>query len=229
MGKSNISVVYCITASYIEKIKPSIKSLRYFNPNVDIYVVTEADSIDIEDVKVIDIRQQEWFPKTSVNYNNQFTYIGLLKVCYQTLLPCDKVIHLDADTIVNGSLEEMWKIKLTNKWYAMTPEYRGRYKPFGDKYYNAGVMLLNLKELRKSNIQSEMVNYLNTVRQPWCEQDAFNKFGLEQDKIVDLDVKFNENQMTGFTDEPVIVHYCAIPNWWNNICMSRHEYLDRWR
>ena len=203
--------------------------MRYYNPKANIYVVTETDTVDIENVKAIDIRNQQWFKPSSINYHNQFTYIGLLKVCYESLLPCDKVIHLDADTIVNDSLKPMWNVDLKDKWYAMAEERNGRYKPFGSKYYNAGVMVLNLKALRKDKIQDSLVNYLNTVRQPWCEQDAFNKYGIENNKIVELDVRYNENQMTGFTDHPAIVHYCAIGNWWSNRYMSRVEYLDRFR
>ena len=223
-----MNVVYCVTANYLEMIKPSIRSLRVFNkPNI--YIVTETDEVDIENVKVINISDQIYFPKNSVNYYNMFTYIGLLKVCYQSLLPCNKVIHLDADTIVNDSLKDMWDIDLEGKWYAMCQEYRGRYRPFGNRYYNAGIMLINLKQLRKDDIQDQMVNYLNTVRQPWCEQDAFNKFGLEQNKIVDMDVRFNENMMTGFTDRPAIIHYCAVRDWWTNRNITRVEYLNRYR
>ena len=223
-----MNVVYCVTANYLEMIKPSIRSLRAFNkPNI--YIVTETDEVDIENVKVINISDQIYFPKNSVNYYNMFTYIGLLKVCYQSLLPCNKVIHLDADTIVNDSLKDMWDIDLEGKWYAMCQEYRGRYRPFGSRYYNAGIMLINLKQLRKDDIQDQMVNYLNTVRQPWCEQDAFNKFGLEQNKIVDMDVRFNENMMTGFTDRPAIIHYCAVRDWWTNRNITRVEYLNRYR
>ena len=224
-----MNVVYCVTANYIDKIKPSIKSLRRFNPKVNIYLVTEADECDIDGVKVIDIRDQKWFPKNSVNYHNMFTYIGLLKVCYPTLLHCDKVIHLDADTIVNGSLKGMWDIDLTDKWFGMTQEYQGNYKPFGTRYYNAGVMILNLKQMRKDNTEPMMIDYLNSVRQPWCEQDAFNKFGIEQDKVADVPVEFNENMMTGFTDHPKIIHYCAVRDWWTNRYMSRWEYLEAYR
>lgn len=224
-----MNVVYCVTANYIEKIKPSIRSLRHFNPKVKITVVTETDKIDIEDVKVVDISGQKWFTERGVNYHNPYTYIGLLKVCYQSILTEDKVIHLDADTIVCGSLKDMVKIDLRGKWYAMTPEYMGGYKPFGDLYYNAGVMVINLKQLRKDGVQDQMVEYLNTVRQPWCEQDAFNKFGIEQNKIKVMDVRYNENMMTGKTNDPAIVHYCAIPDWWTNEHMYRREYLEEWK
>lgn len=224
-----MNVVYCVTESFIDKIKPSIRSLRKFN-KCSIYVITETDDVDIDNVHVINIKGQEWFtPSNCVNYNNMFTYIGLLKVCYQSLLPCKKVIHLDADTIVNDSLKPMWDIDLDGKWYAMCQEHRGRYKPFGEKYYNAGIMVINLDQLRKDKVQGEMVNYLRTVRQPWCEQDAFNKYGLENDKIVDMDVRYNENMMTGFTEHPAIIHYCAVGDWWTNQNMGRVEYLNRYR
>ena len=224
-----MNVVYCVTADYIEKIKPSLKSLWAFNPKAKVYLVTEADSCEIKGVKVIDIRKQKWFPVGSINYRNMFTYIGLLKVCYASLLDCDRVIHLDADTIVNGDLKPIWDIDLKGKWFAMAREYRGTYTPFGEKYYNAGVMVLNLKQMRKDGIEPKMVEYLNTVSQPWCEQDAFNKYGIEADKIAEMPVCYNENCMTGMTDHPSVIHYCSIGDWWTNRYMDRVEYLNRYR
>lgn len=225
-----MNIVYCCTANYIEKIKPSIKSLRRFNPKARVFLITESDSCDIEDVKVIDIRGQEWFtPQNCVNYYNQFTYVSFMKVLYPTLLPVDKVIHLDGDTIINDSLEPLWKTDLKGKWFGMCQEYRGWYRPFGDKYYNAGVYVANLKQLRKGNIQDTMVDYLRNVKQPWGEQDALVKYGLEQDKFVDIDIRYNENQFTGFTDNPAIVHYAGISDWWSNPYISRVEYLNRYR
>lgn len=224
-----MNVVYCVTENYIEKIKPSIKSLREHNQDVNVYVVTETDVVDIPDVTVIDIRGQKYFPENSINYHNKFTYIGLLKVCYQSLLPLDKVIHIDADMIITDSLQPMWDINLDGKWYALCKERQTFYKPFGEKYYNAGIMVINLKQLREDGIQDKMVEYLNTVEQPWCEQDAFNKFGIEQNKIVEMDIRFNENNHVGYTDNPAIVHYCAVGDWWTNKSMYRWEYLDKYK
>ena len=225
-----INVVYCVTANYIDKIKPSIRSLRDFNPDAKIYLVTEADSCDLPNVNVVDIREQKWFkPESCVNYQNPYTYIGLLKVCYGELLPCDKVIHMDADTIINGNLQEFYDTDLEGKWFGMVEEKQGRYRPFGEHYYNAGVFVLNLKQMREDKIQDAMVEYLNTIPQPFCEQDAFDKFGIENDKIVEIDVKWNENCATGYTNHPKIVHYCAISDWWTSRTMYRVEYLDLYR
>lgn len=225
-----MNIVYCATSNYIEKAKPSIRSLREHNPDANIYIVTNAKEVDIEDVKVIDISDQQIFTKENcVNYFNMFTWASLMKVCYPSLLSVDKVIHMDCDTIICDSLKPLWNMKLKDKWFAMCQEYKGTYKPFGDRYYNAGVYVANLKQLRKDNIEPLMIDYLKTVRQPWGEQDALVKYALEQDKMIDIDTKYNETQFTAYSNEPVIVHYAGVGDWWSNQRIYRAEYLNRYR
>lgn len=225
-----MNIVYCATENYIEKIKPSIRSVREHHPKAKIFIVTETDQVDIENVNVIDIRGQEWFTaENCVNFRNMFTYVALLKVCYPSLLPVDKVIHLDADTIVADSLMPLWNTDIKGKWFAMVQEYKGWYKPFGNRYYNSGVFLANLKQIRKDGIEEKMIEYLRRVRQPWGEQDAFNIYGIAEDMIVDLDVRYNENVMTGRTEKPCVVHYASIGDWWTNQHMDRVEYLNRYK
>ena len=124
--------------------------------------------------------------------------------------------------------EPLWEMDLSGKWFAACPEYQGKYKPFGDLYYNAGVMVLNLAQMREDGIEQKLVAYLKAFRQPWADQDAWNKYALEQDKAVAFDVRYNENQMTGTTDQPAIIHYCAIHDWCENKGIPRREYLDKY-
>lgn len=224
-----MNIVYAFTADYAPKAFPSMRSLKEHNPKAKVFVVTEADELDLPiEAEIINIKDQTWFPPTGVNYRNQFTYINLLKVCYASILPVNKVIHLDCDTIICDSLEPLWKIDLKGKWFAACPEYRGQYKPFGDLYYNMGIALINLTQIRKDGIEDAMVDYLNTVPQPWADQDAWNKYALEQDKAVPIDIRFNENHMTGFSDEPAIVHYCGMRDWYESPFIPRREYLDKY-
>ena len=224
-----MNIVYAVTHDYYSKLIPSITSLLEHNSKANIYVLAEDDEIDIPfKVNVINVKDQQFFPESGTNYHNSFTYINLLKVCYPELLKCNKVIHLDVDTIICDSLEPFWKTDVTGKWVAAVPEHKGRYKPFGDTYYNMGVALINLQQMRKDNIVGDMATYLNTVKQPYADQDAWNKYGLEQDKFVPVDVRYNENFACGFTDKPAIVHYCGITQWWNNKAMYRWEYLDKY-
>lgn len=227
-----MNVVYALTRNVYHYILPSMKSLAEHNPKARVFVLAEDDELPFSlpmKAEVINVSGQEWFPKDGVNYYNAFSYINLLKVCYPLILPVKKVIHIDADTIICDSLEEMWKTDVSGKWVAACMEEKSTYKPFGKLYYNMGVALINLEQMRKDKIIPTLVEYLNTVKQPWADQDAWNKYGLEQDKFVRLATRWNECFATGYTDDPAIVHYCGMHDWWTRRKMYRKEYLERYR
>lgn len=230
-----MNVVYALTRNYYHKLFPSLRSLVDHNPNVKVYILAEDDEIPDLPVKatIINISDEHQFDH-SVNIGNRFGgYINLLKVFYPKYFPrINKIIHLDVDTIICDSLDPLWKTNLTNKWIAAVPEYQARHSQlylYGDTYYNAGVMLINLQQMRKDNIMNDMAQFLIDVPQPFADQDAWNKFGIENDKIVKVPVRFNECISCGFTDNPAIVHYCAIPDWYESPYVNRREYLDRYR
>lgn len=228
-----MNIVYAMTRHVYPWILPSITSLAETNPKARVFILAEDDALPFDlpiKAEIINVYGQKWFPPDGVNYNNRFKYINLLKVCYPAILPVNKVIHLDIDTIICDSLEPLWKMPLTGKWFGAVPEEKQNwYKPFGDKYYNMGVALINLQQMRKDNIVGDMAAYLNTVPQPFADQNAWNKFAIEQDKVVAVDVRFNESNPTGNTDNPAIVHYCGIGDWWTKEDMYRVEYLNKYR
>ena len=231
-----MNIVYALTRNVYEWLLPSMRSLAEHHPDAKVYILCEDDEFPIDlpmDAKIINISDQHMFDN-SVNIKNRFGgYINLLKVYYPTLLPrLNKVIHLDLDTIVCDSLNPFWKIDLKDKWIAAVPEYSARHprlKLYGDVYYNAGVMLINLQQMRKDKIEDTMAKFLNEVPQPFADQDAWNKYGIEQDKIVVAPERFNECMSTRYTNNPAIVHFCAIPDWYTNRYMIRHEYLEKYK
>lgn len=220
-----MNIVYAMTRNVYEWIIPSLKSLKEHEPKAKVFIICEDDHIDglPMQCEFINVSGQQYFPEWGANYHNSFTYINLLKVCYPELLKVNKVIHLDIDTIVCDSLEGLWKTDITGKWVAAVPEYKGRYKPFGDTYYNMGVALLNLAQMRKDGASAKMAEYLNTVPQPYADQDAWHYFGLP-DKFTPADVRYNESTVTGMTDKPAIVHYCGYTHWYNNPMLPRAGY-----
>ena len=224
-----MNIVYSMTRNVYDWIIPSLKSLKEHEPKAKVFILCEDDHIDNLPMacEFINVSDQQYFPEWGANYHNRFTYINLLKVVYPSILKVNKVIHLDIDTIICDSLEGLWKTDVTGKWVAAVPEYRGRYKPFGDIYYNMGVALLNLAQMRKDKCEEQMAEYLNTVPQPYADQDAWHKFGLP-DKFAVADLRYNESTATGMTDNPAIVHYCGYTHWYNNPMLPRAEYQLRY-
>ena len=231
-----MNIVYALTRNIYDWILPSLRSLAEHHPNAKVYILCEDDEYPIDlpmPAKIINISNMHMFDH-SVNINNRFGgYINLLKVYYPTILKrLNKVIHLDVDTIICDSLDPFWKIDLTGKWIAAVPEYsavHSQLKLYGDVYYNAGVMLINLQQMRKDKIEDTMAQFLNEVPQPFADQDAWNRYGIEQNKIVVAPSRFNECISTRYSDDPAIVHYCAIPDWFTTSSMRRKNYLDKYR
>lgn len=228
-----MNIVYALTRNVYEWVVPSIKSLAEHNPKARVFMLAEDDEFPYElpiDVEMVNVSEQTYFPDIATHRKDDFGgYINHLKIWYSKFLPVNKVIHLDIDTIICDKLDGLWKTDVSGKWFAAVPESQKWYNPFGDKYYNTGVVLFNLAQLRKDKLQQEMTDYLLNTDQPYADQNAWNKFGYEQDKIAELDLRYNESRVTGMTDNPAIVHYCSIPDWWKNKKMERREYLDAYR
>jgi len=227
-----MNIVYAMTHHVYFWALPSIRSLAEHNPEARVFILAEDDELPFGlpmPAEVINVTGQTWFPKDGVNYNNDFKYINLLKVRYPSILPVEKVIHLDIDTIVCDSLKGLWETDLTGRWLGAVPEKQTWYRPFGDApYYNMGVAVLNLEQMRRDRIEQPMQDYLNTVPQPFADQDAWNRYATK-DTAVPVDVRWNESAPTGFTDNPGIVHYCGNRNWFTDRNMYRVEYLNRYR
>ena len=128
-------------------------------------------------------------------YTTYFKLIALNEISIKT----DKILQLDGDTIINGSLKDLCDIDLTDYVCAATYDCTmNSYKemidiPLTDKYYNCGVLLINQKEWIKNNCQEKIIKHLATVRNGYytVDQDIINV--LFRHKIKYLDLKYNFN------------------------------------
>lgn len=114
----------------------------------------------------------------------------------------DIVLYLDSDTVVSSDISEVFEIDISNI-YAAVVEDMGVYTQFGrnsaffcerinssnPKYFNSGVMLLNLVKMRNDDISEKLVNYKKTGINFFVDQDAFNY--LFGDNCLWLDYKYN--------------------------------------
>lgn len=228
-----MNIVYAMTRNIYEWILPSLRSLAEHNQDAKVFILAEDDALPFDlpvKAEIINISGQTFFPEIASHRTEAFGgYINHLKVCYAEIIPVDKVIHLDVDTIICDDLTPLWMTDLTGKWFAACPERQTWYRPFGDKYYNMGVAVLNLAQMRKDHAGEKMMRYLIETDQPFADQNAWNKFGTELGTAATFNVRYNESRVTGTTLTPAIVHFCSIPDWWTNERMERREFLEKYK
>lgn len=154
-----------------------------------------------------------------------------------------KVIYLDSDVIVLGKIRELWEIKLEDYYFGMrgntkTTDTSGVYarhsstghtnfvinRNRNDIHFNAGVMLMNLEQLRIDNPQWKQF-YLENSYRLFCPEEHLICM-LWYEKILPLEDKWNHIAQAHSYTAPVIIHY--IPKPWsdNKDAYYIKEYLE---
>lgn len=94
----------------------------------------------------------------------------------------ERIIYIDCDAVVDGSLEEVWRTDFGDKAIAMAADCMNKrikegYGFDGQYYYNTGVMLINLINWGKNNCEKKYFDYiLGNVdkKYEWADQDLIN-------------------------------------------------------
>lgn len=109
-----------------------------------------------------------------------------LRVLLPELLPqADRLLYLDIDTLALGPLEELWNTDLEGKLVAAVdnvlhadlasrPAALGL--PADARYFNSGVLLMDLRGMRRAGIPGRIVDCARThaAQLLWPDQDALN-------------------------------------------------------
>ena len=228
-----MNICYFLTRNLYPYLLPSIMSLLEHNKVRKIYVFCEddADTFPYElpkQCQVINVTDQPWILKSSPNWGNMFTWMGLVRPCLPKLLPrVNKIIQMDPDTIVCDSLQPIWDEDLGDHLMMAADEKAGWYKlPGREKYYNVGVAVMNLKQIREEHFDDRLIDALNSWHFTYIGQDAWN--ALAYDRILEMPTRYNECFATGYSDDPAVVHYAGVGTWWLPD-VPRHEYYDKYR
>lgn len=134
------------------------------------------------------------------DYNKDFEHYHVPTSAYfrykiaSTFPKLDKILYLDCDIVVMGSLKELYEKDISDNYAAMVPdvESESEAERLGlTAYYNAGVMLINLAKWREDNIEEKLFDYTqkNKNKILWQDQDVLN--AVLKDKIKILPRKWN--------------------------------------
>lgn len=230
-----IPVFFAVDDSYASYMAVALKSMldnANQEYNYKIYVLT--DSLNEYNIKSILALQTEYSSIEIVDVNAKLQESGKMfhmrdyysaATYYRFFIPemfpqYSKGIYLDCDIVVISDISQLFKNDLNNKLVAgVTDEIVTDIEVFGEyvetvlgvernKYFNAGILLLNLEELRKFKIEKKLYSligkYKFTVAQ---DQDYLNV--LCNGKILYLNKLWNK---TAFPDSakdilPNIIHF----------------------
>jgi len=127
---------------------------------------------------------------------NKYARLYLSKLLPETI---EKVIYLDCDVLVLGSFVELWEINIDKYSFAGVPDViTANHKtsiniPLDSKYFNSGMLLMNLKKFRdeKSIVRVEkfMKTYIKRKRKYGNDQAVIN--ALFYDDFYTLPPKYN--------------------------------------
>ena len=104
----------------------------------------------------------------------------------------DKILYLDADIMANKDISALYDIKITEYCYAAARDYYGKFL-VNPRYINAGVLLLNLKKIRKTGLFERARNLLRTKKLPFADQSALIR-STEKGERKLLSQRFNDQK-----------------------------------
>ncbi|MBQ8886919.1 MAG: glycosyltransferase family 8 protein [Candidatus Gastranaerophilales bacterium] len=210
------NICYSLDSNYAEQLAVSIASILKnadISDNINFYILD--DGLSADDKNKINLLQN--IKKFNIEYisvlNDDFKACPLLTEKdekykdYHVTLPTyfrfklpkflpklDKILYLDCDVIVRTSLKDLFSIPLDNTATAMVldADTEKESKRLSlEKYFNAGVMLINLGYWRKNNIGNKLFEYAQNNKEHilWQDQDIVNI--VLKDEIKKIDKKWN--------------------------------------
>ena len=195
-GSIDFNVLYCANEKYAKFAAVSIISLLKNNGNYNVNVhLFESDFS--ENTKNTFLKIAEKFKNAALYFykidSDKFSKLGtsvgyISKEGYyrylagELIVDKNNVLYLDCDTIVNKDIGEIFSTDLNGYFCAaVADKYVMRHqlqKKLGlnGKYFNSGVLLFNLPEIRKGNAAKSLleISAKNSFR--FQDQDAINIF-----------------------------------------------------
>lgn len=125
-------------------------------------------------------------------YNGYTSYATYARIFIPELLAQKRVIYLDCDTLVGGSLKELWEQDLGGKPLALATDCvpwtykRAINHPKELPYYNAGVMVIDLEAWREHRCTERFLDELAHPHgpNPLGDQDVFVRLFPEETALL---------------------------------------------
>ena len=245
-------IAFCVDEKMVQHLLVCIHSIHDTNSNekLEFYIlnkdITEKSKLLVSEnlskfsisVQFINIIQERY---ANLMVSHHITIEAYFRIALAELLPqrINRVIYLDCDIIVLGSLKPLWELDLNGFKLAAVAElfnYRNEELGLGNdvKYFNSGVLVMDLTVWRSEHISQQVFDFLamHPEKIKFHDQDAlnavlFNKW-LQLSEIYNFTVthleKFRKlsKKSVPMSPLPVVMHFNQSFKAWHY--QSRHPY-----
>lgn len=156
-----------------------------------------------------------------LNLRDYYTVSIYFRLFIATLFPqYHKAIYLDADIVVNGDISRLYNIPLGNRLLgAVSDDIIAGHRDFrryaeqavgvaSHRYFNSGVLLMNLDQLRHYEIERRFVYLLQTYHFDTVAPDQDYLNVLCRDRVLYLDKGWNKMSIDyNYQGVPKLIHY----------------------
>lgn len=234
-----MNILVTLNSNYIQPLTVMLKSMTVNNPadNFDLYVahssLTSEDfdrinkSVDLTRTKIHSIVIDEKILANApvLKRLSKETYYRLLALEFMPK-NTDRVLYIDPDTVILRSLKKLYNTDMGNNLIAAAGHTKGFIEFLNRKrlhlnkntrYINAGIILMNIKEMRKEYCVDDIFRYIEKNRKKLYlgDQDVFNGMFTGRIKVID-ELLYNLDEKTLASAEvnlewvknnTVIIHY----------------------
>jgi len=245
-----LNVLYSTDSNYAPHAAASIYSLLDNNKDfekIDIYIIDDNISDECKakfykmisgfsNANLIFYPFENLKPKLKIK-ETWYSMIGYARLMLSEITDAEKILYIDCDTIVNGSLKELWETDIEGYCVGGVQDNPALYaiEAIGmnenDRYINGGVLFINLKKWREDNIEEKIIQMLKDHNGSVLHHDQGIVNGVCKNSIKIIHPKFNTmsqfflmnaKQMKSLSDvknyytqddldeaikNPVIIHY----------------------
>lgn len=247
------TVVYCGTQNHYPFMEVAAKSLLYHTPVDRVYFLIEDDIYPwmLPDmISTINVSDQQWFRPDGANYKSDWTYMAYVRIALTKILPdCHAALYMDTDTLVLHDISPLLDANLDGYCFGMIAEDIGdvpiemckAFSVAGTQlaifqsdsprpeycirpYYNSGVMMMNLDEMRRTGMDDILIDEINNVYHKYPDQDAINL--MCRDKILPVPLEYNviPSLCPDFPQEQIrIKHFAADKPLWKSSLWQQYR------
>ncbi len=254
-GLEAIPIFFAIDDAYTPFLAVALQSLIE-NASKEYNYVIKILHTNVQEEHMKQIKKYE-SKNVSIEFVDLSYYIGKVKdklytrdyytntTYFRLFLPelypqYDKVLYLDSDIIVVGDISQLYNTDMGSNLIAAAPDdiiqYNKVFQEYAElvvgvakyqHYFNAGVLLMNLDELRKFKFQEKFTYLLETVKFSVAQdQDYLNRLCKGRVKLIshDWDVMPYVNEGTK-PEDIKLIHYNFAYKPWHFEDVAYNEYF----